>query len=152
MNAMDYYGSPSSGSISDTFAYGKLYTMEYGGVCYCYDTKTGNLLWTYGNGGEGNSTNSGFEVPGHYPCLINAIGNGVVYIVSAEHTIETPIYKGAMTRAINATDGTEIYTLADYTTEFGTMAYRNRRWLCNLLQRLRPASLCDWKRTKPNNS
>ena len=28
-----------------------------------------------------------------------------------------------MTRAINATDGTEIYTLADYTTEFGTMAY-----------------------------
>jgi hypothetical protein len=123
MNAIDYYGSPSSGSVSNTFAYGHLYTMEYGGVCYCYDTKTGDLLWTYGNGGSGNSTDSGFEVPGHYPSLINAIGNGVVYIVSAEHTIETPIYKGALTRAINATDGTEIYTLADYTTEFGTMAY-----------------------------
>jgi len=121
--AMDYYGSPSSGSISNTFAYGHLYTMQYGGICYCYDTKTGNLLWTYGNGGSGNSTDSGFQVPGNYPSLINAIGNGVVYIVSAEHTIETPIYKGAMTRAINATDGTEIYTLADYTTEFGTMAY-----------------------------
>lgn len=121
--ALDYYGSPSSGSISNTFAYGHLYTMQYGGICYCYDTKTGNLLWTYGNGGSGNSTNSGFEVPGPYPSLINAIGNGVVYIVSAEHTIETPIYKGALTRAINATDGTEIYTLADYTTEFGTMAF-----------------------------
>jgi hypothetical protein len=120
---MDYYGSPSSGSISNTFAYGKLYTMQYGGTCYCYDTKTGNLLWTYGNGGEGNSTNSNFECPGNYPSLINAIGNGVVYIVSSEHTIETPIYKGAMTRAINATTGQEIYTLAAYTTEFGTMAY-----------------------------
>jgi len=121
--AMDYYGSPSSGSISNGFAYGRLYSSAYAGILYCYDTKTGNLLWTYGNGGSGNSTNSGFEAPGNFPTFINAIGNGVVYTLSSEHTVETPIYKGALARAINATDGTEIWTLSDYTGEFFTMSF-----------------------------
>jgi hypothetical protein len=34
--ALDYYGSPSSGSITDTIAYGKLYAMGYGGIVYCF--------------------------------------------------------------------------------------------------------------------
>jgi hypothetical protein len=81
-------------------------------------------LWTYGNGGEGNSTNAGFEVgQGNYPMTIQAIANGVIYTVSTEHTIQTPIYKGAVARAINATDGTEIWTLSDYTGEFFSMSY-----------------------------
>ncbi len=41
---------------------------------------TGKVLWTYGNGGAGNSTNSGFEVPGPYPTFIEAIGNGIIYL------------------------------------------------------------------------
>ena len=121
--ALDYYGSPSSGSITDTIAYGKLYAMGYGGIVYCYDTNTGDLLWTYGNGGAGNSTNSGFEVPGHYPIFVQAIGNDVVYLASSEHTVETPIYKGALARAINATTGEEIWTLSSYTGEFFAMSY-----------------------------
>ncbi len=117
--SLDYYGSPGSGSMADTVAYGKIYSSAYGGILYCYDTKTGNLLWTYGNGGEGNSTNAGFETPfGYYPTFVNAIGNGVVYEVTTEHTIETPLFKGALTRAINATTGKEIYTLSAYTGEF----------------------------------
>ena len=83
-----------------------MYSSAYGGIVYCYDTKTGDILWTYGNGGEGNSTNSGLETPfSHYPTFVNAIGNGVVYIVTTEHTPETPIFKGALARAINATTG-----------------------------------------------
>ncbi len=121
--ALDYYGSPSSGSITDTIAYGKLYAMGYGGIVYCYDTNTGDLLWTYGNGGAGNSTNSGFEVPGHYPIFVQAIGNDVVYLASSEHTVETPIYRGALARAINATTGEEIWTLSSYTGEFFAMSY-----------------------------
>jgi hypothetical protein len=46
--------------------------------------------------------------------MIEAIGNGVVYTSVIEHTVNTPIYKGARVRAINGTDGTEIYTLSDY--------------------------------------
>jgi hypothetical protein len=120
---LDYYGSQASGTLAGAFAYGRLYSSAYAGIVYCYDTKTGDLLWTYGNGGPGNSTDSGFAVPGPYPTFINAIGNDVVYTVTSEHTIETPPYKGALARAINATTGEEIWTLSSYTTEFFTMSY-----------------------------
>jgi outer membrane protein assembly factor BamB len=104
-------------------AYGKCYSAEFSGIMYCYNEMTGELLWTYGNGGEGNSTYAGFEVgQGNYPMTIQAIANGVIYTVSTEHTIQTPIYKGAVARAINATDGTEIWTLSDYTGEFFSMS------------------------------
>ncbi|HII85235.1 TPA: PQQ-binding-like beta-propeller repeat protein [Candidatus Bathyarchaeota archaeon] len=120
---MDYYGSQASGSLTNTFAYGKLYSSAYAGIVYCYDTKTGNTLWTYGNGGPGNNTNSGFQAPGHYPTFINGIGNDIVYLITSEHTVETPVFKGAMTRAINATTGAEIWTLSSYVTEFTTASF-----------------------------
>ena len=119
----DYYGSQASGSLGGTFAYGKYYSSAYAGIVYCYDTATGDLLWTYGNGGMGNSTDSGFEVPGHYPTFVNAISNGVVYTVSSEHTVEMPIYKGGLARALNATTGEELWTISSYTTEFTTQSY-----------------------------
>jgi hypothetical protein len=85
----------------------------------CYNLTTGNLEWTYGNGGSGNSTNSGFQVPGPYPTSIFAIGNGIIYTTTTEHTVETPPYKGAMVRAINATTGQEVWTLNALTSESG---------------------------------
>ena len=121
--ALDYYGSNGPGTLSNVVAYGNIYSSAYSGVLHCYDMATGNLLWTYGNGGEGNSTYSGFEVPGPYPTFIQAIGHGVIYTVTSEHTFETPIYKGALARAINATDGTEIWTLSGATGEFTGESY-----------------------------
>ncbi len=120
---MDYYGSPASGSLANCFGYGKMYSSAYAGIVYCYDTKTGNLLWTYGDGGAGNSTNSGWAVPGHYPTFVNAIGSGCVYTVTTEHTIETPLYKGSLFRALNATTGEEVWTLNGYVGEFMTTSY-----------------------------
>jgi outer membrane protein assembly factor BamB len=120
----DYYGSQGSGSLGGTIANGRYYSSGYGGIVYCYDTATGELLWTYGNGEvPGNTTDSGFEVPGHYPTFINAVGNDVVYTVTSEHTVEMPVYKGAMSRAINATTGQEIWTLSSYVTEFVTTSF-----------------------------
>jgi hypothetical protein len=55
--------------------------------------------------------------------FISAVGNGVIYTITSEHTVNTPIYKGALARAINATDGTEIWTLPDYTGTFSTISY-----------------------------
>ena len=82
---------------------------------FCYDATTGDLLWTYGNGGEGNSTAAGYNLAyGHYPTQIYAIGNGVVYTLTYEHTVNTPIYKGAKARAIDANDGTELWTTTCY--------------------------------------
>ena len=121
--ALDYYGSTGPGTLSNVVAYGRIYSSAYSGILHCYDMATGEVLWTYGNGGAGNTTNSGFEVPGPYPTFINAIGNGIVYLVTTEHTFETPIYKGALARAVNATDGTELWTLSAATGEFGAESY-----------------------------
>jgi hypothetical protein len=122
--ALDYYGSTSEGTLPGAVAYGHLYSSAYGGILYCYDTKTGDLLWTYGNGGEGNTTNAGLNWPyGNMPTQIQAIGNDVVYTVTSEHTWVSPIYKGGLARAINATDGTEIWTISGVTMEFGMMSY-----------------------------
>ena len=122
--SLDYYGSNGPGTISNVIAYGRCYSVAYSGVLYCYDMSTGDVLWTYGNGGvPGNDTYSGFQAPGPYPTFINAIADGVVYTVTSEHTFETPIYKGALNRAVNATDGTEIWTIPSATGEFFGESY-----------------------------
>ncbi len=122
--AFDYYGNPALPYINGVTDNGKLYSVQFGGILYTYDLKTGNLLWTYGNGGVGNSTKAGFSnAYGVYPTFINAVGNGVLYTVTTEHTVTTPIFKGALSRAINATDGTEIWTLNSYVGEFFAMSY-----------------------------
>ena len=120
----DYYGSQGPGTLANVVAYGKIYSCAYAGILYAYDITTGELLWTYGNGGEGNSTFGGLGVYyNHYPTFINAIGDGIVYLVTSEHTIETPLYKGALVRAVNATDGTEIWTLSSYVGEFADSSF-----------------------------
>jgi hypothetical protein len=100
-----------------------LYSSSFGGVLYAYNMTTGNMEWTYGNGGEGNTTRSLSTPYGAYPTFINAVGNGVIYLVTTEHTATNPIYKGALARAVNATTGQEIWTLSSYTSEFVSMSY-----------------------------
>jgi hypothetical protein len=121
-NAWNYYYDPGQ-PVLGTVAYGKLYSDGFGGTLYCYDDLTGKLLWTYGNGGEGNSTYAGLSVPyGVYPTQIQSIANGVVYTATDEHTIPNPLYKGAVATAINATDGTEIWKLSIYPSEWTSSA------------------------------
>jgi hypothetical protein len=113
----DYYGNTGVSIAQGSAAYGNLYSSGFGGILYCYDLSNGHIRWTYGNGGEGNSTNSGYYTSyGDYPTFITAIGNGIVYLITTEHTANAPIYKGALMRAVNATDGTELWTLSDYTS------------------------------------
>jgi hypothetical protein len=114
--AFDYYGNDFGGNLVAQLAYGKLYSVGFAGILYCRDATTGNLLWTYGNGGAGNTTYAGFNGGyGDYPTFITAIGNGVVYMETTEHTVLDPIFKGCLARAVNATDGTELWTLSSYT-------------------------------------
>ena len=121
---LNYYGSPSQGVIAGQVAYGHIYSGSIGGIIYCYDDTTGKVLWTYGNGGAGNSTNSDFNWPyGNIPTCVAAIGNGVVYLWTTEHTWTTPIYKGGLARAINATTGQEIWTISSVTMNFGETSY-----------------------------
>ncbi|MFZ7138430.1 MAG: PQQ-binding-like beta-propeller repeat protein [archaeon] len=113
--AFDYYGNQFSGDMLGQLAYGRLYSCGFSGIMFCYDISTGDLLWTYGNGGEGNSTSCGYELAyGHHPTNIYAIGDEVIYTLVYEHTVNTPIYKGAKARAIDAITGEELWTLSNY--------------------------------------
>lgn len=121
--ALDYFGNPIYPYVTGMAAYGNLYSCGQAGIVYCYSMTTGQVLWTYGNGGAGNTTESYFQRPGNFPIEINAIGGGVLYLVTTEHTVETPILKGAMASGVNATDGTLLWQVSDYTGEFGSMSY-----------------------------
>jgi hypothetical protein len=98
-------------------AYGKIYFAGYGGVLYCNDIKTGERLWSYGNGGEGNSTSSGlYTAWGVYPIFMPVIADGKIYLATTEHSPGSPYYKNVKYRCVNATDGTEIWTLMGWGT------------------------------------
>ncbi len=122
-SGLAYYNNDhiSDGLMAQS-ANGKLYYTGYGGLVYCYDLKNGNLLWTYGNGGAGNSTSSNTVYPGVYPTFISSIGNGILYLKTAAHTLETPLYKGALARALNATTGEEIWTISAIQSEVSRTA------------------------------
>jgi len=95
-------------------AFGHYYYDTMGGVCYCYSDTTGQLLWTYGNGpiGSDNSTESLSSPYGEYPFGSGPIsGNGVVYLMTDEHTATDPIYKGAKLYAVNESTGQLIWEL-----------------------------------------
>jgi hypothetical protein len=98
-------------------AYGKLYAAGFDGILYAYDDRTGELLWTYGNGGPGNSTYAGLGTAyGHMPIFMDVIADGKVYLGTTEHSPGSPWYKDAQYRAINATTGEEIWTLTGWGT------------------------------------
>lgn len=99
----------------DTVGYGKLFYTGYSGIVYAYDTSNGNLLWTYGNGGPGNSTSSGFETAyGRYPLTVSAIADEKLFLRTTEHSPNSPLFKGAQLRALNVTNGQEVWTISDW--------------------------------------
>jgi len=98
-------------------AYGNLYVSGFDGILHCYDMKNGDLLWTYGNGGPGNTTYSGLETAwGHYPIFVDNVADGKLYLGTTEHSPDSPFYKGTQFRCVNATTGEEIWTMMGWGT------------------------------------
>ncbi len=103
------------GAIGMQTAYGLVYFGGYGGIMHAFDTKTGQLVWTYGNGGSRNTTYSGTGLAyGRYPIYPGPIVNGILFLDTGEHSAQPPLYKGALVRALNATTGEEIWTLTGW--------------------------------------
>ncbi len=110
-------------STSGFTAYGKFYYSGYGGIVYAFDTKDGSILWTYGNGGEGNSTNTGLQTPwGLYPINVGAIADGKLYLFGSEHSPNEPMYKNTYVTCINANTGEEIWRIKSYANPGSFMA------------------------------
>ena len=103
---LHYYG------MSDMVYQGLLLSYgNYGGELLAYNLTTGEIEWKY------IPENVGFESPyGNYPMRIGAIADGKIYIQTSEHSPTQPLWRGPNMRCINATDGTEIWTILDYGT------------------------------------
>jgi outer membrane protein assembly factor BamB len=115
----NYYATVGSGGVAQIgyIAYGNLYTGGYGGEIFCFDSTTGDMVWSYGGDGEGNSTNGGLNTPwGLYPTFVGAIADGKVYVYSGEHSPNVPPYKGEELRCLNATTGEEVWTIDSWAT------------------------------------
>ena len=103
------------GAIGLQIGYNKVYFGGYGGIIHAYDITNGSLLWTYGNGGEGNTTYSGTGLAyGRYPIYPGPIVDGILYLDTGEHSAQPPLYKDALVRALNATTGEEIWTMTGW--------------------------------------
>ncbi len=98
-------------------AYGNLYVSGFDGILHAYSMKTGELLWTYGNGGPGNTTYAGLETAwGHYPIFVDVIADGKIYLGTTEHSPDSPFYKDAQYRAVDAYTGKELWTMMGWGT------------------------------------
>jgi outer membrane protein assembly factor BamB len=109
-----YFSSGSGPGQRAVTAYGNIYTQGYGGEIFCYDTKTGNLLWKY------NNTDSGVDTSwGLMPIFISAIADGKVYAFNNEHSPNSPLYNGYSIYCLNATTGQEIYKMLSWSGQTG---------------------------------
>jgi hypothetical protein len=108
-----YFGSGLGIGQCAVDAYGNIYVQGYGGEVWCYSTATGQLLWQFGNGGPGNSTDDGLNSPwGLLPTMISAVADGKVYAYSQQHGngAQSPYYKGERIWVLNATTGQQIWS------------------------------------------
>jgi hypothetical protein len=128
---MDYFGYLSNMALGTEHdldgwtEYGHLYSSAYGGILYCYNTKGMTLNWTYGSEividklGIPNSTALGVNaVYANAPTFIGGIANGKIYTFATEHSVNTPIYKGAKIRCIDAYTGAEVFTVDGWVSSF----------------------------------
>jgi len=101
----DFYSGAGGAMTTTATANGKLYSTGYSGFLYCYDLKSGKLLWTY-------KAYAGLETPyTGYPLGISGIADGKIYLETNEHSCNAPYWRGALVRCVNTTDGSEIWTL-----------------------------------------
>ena len=97
---LNYYG------MYNNIYRGKLYTFGYGGVLIAYDVKTGKVLWNY------TASQVGFESPyGNYPFYLTAVVDGKLYMVSGEHSLTQPLWRGPNLRCVDAETGKELWKI-----------------------------------------
>jgi hypothetical protein len=96
----DMYG------LNGQTAYGRIYSAGYAGVLYCYDIKTGNLLWN-------SSLNPG-KLEGPYPNWPAAqtyIADHKIYVTTGEHSHDQPLLRGWTIYCYDADTGAGLWNI-----------------------------------------
>ena len=105
INPFGYFGYVSLMHVYATHvAYGNLYTSGYTGHVRCYDLETGEVQWDY-------TARTNRTIFRDYTVFIGTICDGKVYVGTHEHSADTPLFKGAQTRCLNATTGEVIWLI-----------------------------------------
>jgi outer membrane protein assembly factor BamB len=98
--AWQYYG------MYETYYMGRILSYGYSGALICYNITTGDILWTY------EATNVGHESPyGNFPMYAACVADGKIYMVSGEHSLTQPLWRGPNLRCIDVETGDEVWTL-----------------------------------------
>jgi len=109
-------GWTDSPSYEKVIAYGKLYEASVGGILYCYDIKTGDLLWTYEATDKHNESYHGEN----WWLIITMITDGKIYMGHMVHSAQMPISRGAPFICIDAETHEVIWEIDG--------AFRQTRW------------------------
>ncbi|MCJ7768465.1 PQQ-binding-like beta-propeller repeat protein [Candidatus Bathyarchaeota archaeon] len=124
-NPFGYYSFPSLiHTESVTIAEGKLFTGGYTGAVFCYDLKTGKLLWRY-------EDYTGRTVFPYFTLMLGPVADGKLYVGTHEHSADTPLFKGNKVRCLNVTTGEEIWAMYGWAHPYtfavadGTLIYWN---------------------------
>ena len=96
-------------------AYGKLFSTGYGGILYCYDVKTGDLLWEYKAADAYNEVLWSNE----WPIFVTFITDGKIYLQSNEHSPTNPLARGSPFLCIDIETGERVWELPIWGTSWG---------------------------------
>ena len=100
---------PYGGFVSYTpvIAYGNLYTCSYDGHVYAYNDKNGQTLWKFFSGATNQAPYN--EFPFYQGPLV---AGGKVFAGVGEHTPTEPYWSGARLYAIDAFNGSQVWSIA----------------------------------------
>lgn len=118
----NFYSQPDNTNRNRDAAFenGKILSVGYGGILYCYDSLTGNLTYTLGMGGQSenlNQTSTGFQtVYGVFPTFAGLVlpAEGKIYTFVNEHSPNTPLLKTGHIRCVDIATGREDWILSSY--------------------------------------
>ncbi|MEJ5326870.1 MAG: PQQ-binding-like beta-propeller repeat protein, partial [Candidatus Bathyarchaeia archaeon] len=99
-------------SYSGYIVKGQLYYVsQFAGTVYCYEVKTGKLLWTYYASDPYGASEAWQKEFGanEWPIEICFITDGKVYITHSEHSPNQPLPRGAPLICLDAETGDEIF-------------------------------------------
>ncbi|PVX23128.1 MAG: hypothetical protein CW691_11490 [Candidatus Bathyarchaeum sp.] len=113
-----YYLDALDDSVSDVrcIAYGRLYSASVGGILYCYNVTTGELLWSY----EATDNYSEILWANNWWLKPLVIADEKIYVAHTEHSAIDPKPRGAPFICINALTGDVIWRIDG--------AFRQTRW------------------------
>lgn len=92
-----------------------MFSGSISGILYCYDIKTGALLWKY----EAHDKYAEILWSDNWPIRIAFIADGKIYLEHTEHSPINPLPRGAPFIAVDIETGKEVFSIKLYGNQWG---------------------------------